>query len=147
MTTRTSRSPIDPRCSRCSPRRTPARSWRASCGITLEINGRAAPVYRILESAAASDPEAGPLLDELTRQRTQGQRIIARSLARRGALRAGLRERDAADLIHALASPELYRLLVVDREWKVERYERWLCETLCSQLLPSSDRWSPDELT
>ena len=106
--------------------------------LTMEINGRAAPVYRILESAAASDPEAGPLLDELTRQRTQGQRAIARSLARRGALRAGLRERDAADLIHALASPELYRLLVVDREWKVERYERWLCETLCSQLLPSS---------
>jgi TetR/AcrR family transcriptional regulator, regulator of autoinduction and epiphytic fitness len=105
--------------------------------LTMEINGRTAPVYRILESAAASDPEAGPLLDELTRQRTQGQRTITRSLARRGALRAGLRERDAADLIHALASPELYRLLVVDREWKVERYERWLCETLCSQLLPS----------
>ena len=104
--------------------------------IALEINGRAAPVYRILESAAASDPEAGPLLDELTRQRTQGQRIIARSLARRGALRAGLRERDAADLIHALMSPELYRLLVVDRGWKVERYEGWLNETLRSQLLP-----------
>ena len=28
--------------------------------LTMEINGRTAPVYRILESAAASDPEAGP---------------------------------------------------------------------------------------
>jgi hypothetical protein len=51
-------------------------------------------------------------------------------------LRSEVRERDAADLIHALMSPELYRLLVVDRGWKTERYERWLAETLVDQLLP-----------
>ena len=38
--------------------------------------------------------------------------------ARAGALRPTLRERDAADIIHALMSPELYRLLVVDRGWR-----------------------------
>jgi hypothetical protein len=50
-------------------------------------------------------------------------------------LRQGLRERDAADVIHALMSPELYRLLVTDRGWKAERYERWLAKTLEEQLL------------
>ena len=74
----------------------------------------------------ASDPDAAALFDELTRQRQEGQRVIARSLARAGALRADLRARDAADVIHALMSPEMYRLLVLDRRWKSERYERWL---------------------
>jgi hypothetical protein len=38
-------------------------------------------------------------------------------------LRPKLRERDAADIIHALMSPEVYRLLVLDRGWQSERYE------------------------
>ena len=104
--------------------------------VAAEVNARTAPIYRILVSAAASDPDAAALLDELTRQRQEGQGRIARSLARAGALRPELRERDAADLIHALMSPEVYRLLVIDRGWSAERYERWLTAILSDQLLP-----------
>jgi AcrR family transcriptional regulator len=105
-------------------------------GVTVRVNERIAPLYRILTSAAGTDPNAAGLLDELTRQRQRGQRTIARSLARAGALRPELRERDAADLIHALMSPELYQLLVVDRAWNADRYQRWLARTLGDQLLP-----------
>jgi AcrR family transcriptional regulator len=105
-------------------------------GVTVRVNERIAPLYRILTSAAGTDPDAAGLLDELTRQRQGGQRTIARSLARAGALRPELRERDAADLIHALMSPELYQLLVVDRAWNADRYQRWLARTLDDQLLP-----------
>lgn len=104
--------------------------------VTAEVNARIAPLYRILLSAAGTDPDAGAMLDQLTRQRQQGQRVITRSLAGAGSLRAGLREREAADVIHALMSPEMYRLLVIDRAWKTERYERWLTNTLVDQLLP-----------
>ena len=103
--------------------------------ITARVNERVAPLYRILVSAAGTDPDAAALLDELTRQRQQGQRVLARSLARAGALRPDLRGRDAADVIHALMSPEVYRLLVIDRGWKTDRYERWLATTLGHQLL------------
>lgn len=105
-------------------------------GIAAEVNGRVAPLYLILVSAAGTDRDAGGLLEELTRQRQQGQRAIARSLVRAGALRPGLKERDAADVIHALLSPELYRLLVLDRGWKRDRYEQWLTAALVDQLLP-----------
>lgn len=108
--------------------------------ITAQVNARVAPLYRILVSAAGSDPDAGALLDELTHRRQVGQRLIARSLARTNALRPELRERDAADVIHALMSPELYRLLVLDRHWKPERYERWLERIIKDQLLPSARR-------
>ena len=104
--------------------------------VTSEVNSRTAPIYRILVSAASSDPDAAALLEDLNRQRQAGQGQIARSLAREGALRPGLRERDAADIIHALMSPEVYRLLVLDRGWPPQRYERWLIETLIDQVLP-----------
>lgn len=105
-------------------------------GLIRGIMSRAEPLYRILLSAAGSDPDAAALLAELTRQRQQGQGQIARSLARAGALRPKLRERDAADIIHALTLPEVYRLLVCDRGWSPQRYEQWLTDILISQLLP-----------
>ena len=103
--------------------------------IAAEVNARVAPIYLVLVSAAGSDPDAAALLDELTRQRHEGQRRVARSLARTGALRPELGERDAADIIHALLSPELYRLLVLDRRWKPPRYEAWLARVATNELL------------
>jgi AcrR family transcriptional regulator len=105
--------------------------------LSVAINSRTAPIYRVLLSAASSDPEAAGLLDELTRQRQEGQGRVASALARTKALRSGIRAQDAADVIHALASPELYRLLVIDRAWSQERYEQWLAESLRGQLLRS----------
>jgi AcrR family transcriptional regulator len=104
--------------------------------VAADVNARVGPLYRILVSAAGTDPDASAQLDELTRQRQQGQRSIARALAKAAALRPELKERDAADLIHALLSPEVYRLLVLDRDWSPERYARWLSATLADQLLP-----------
>ena len=104
-------------------------------GLIHGILSRAEPVYRILLSAAATDPDAAVLLTELTRQRQRGQTQFARALARTGALRPELRERDAADIIHALTLPEVYRLLVCDRGWRPDRYQQWLTQTLISQLL------------
>jgi AcrR family transcriptional regulator len=103
-------------------------------GITTAINQRTNDIYRVLASAAGSDPAAAELLNEIRQQRTRGQGQIARSLARASALKPGLRERDAADLIHALMSPEVYRLLVGDRRWTPERYQQWLATTLVQQL-------------
>ena len=103
-------------------------------GVTTAINQRTNDVYRVLVSAAGSDPAAAELLDEIRQQRDRGQGRIARSLARAHALKPGLRERDAADLIHALMSPEVYRLLVGDRGWTPERYQQWLATTLTQQL-------------
>jgi AcrR family transcriptional regulator len=116
--------------------RDPRNQLSGFAGITRGIMSRAEPVHRILVSAAGSDPDAAALLAEQTRQRRQGQARIARSLARAGALRPKMRERDAADIIHALMSPEVYRLLVSDRGWPPERYEQWLKDILIDQLLP-----------
>jgi hypothetical protein len=101
-----------------------------------QVMSRLAPVHQILLVAAGADPDAATLLAEHTHQRQVGQGRIARALARTGALRPELRERDAADILHALMSPEVYLLLVSDRAWPPSRYTRWLGRTLVEQLLP-----------
>ena len=103
--------------------------------VTTAINRRTNDVYRVLIGAAGSDPGAAELLGTIRQQRDQGQGRIARSLARAHALKPGLRQRDAADLIHALMSPEVYGLLVGDRGWTPERYQQWLSATLAEQLI------------
>ena len=118
----------------------PANTLAGFAALLREIMARVGPVHRILADAARSDQDAASLLAEMARQRHEGQRRIARSLARSGALRAGVRERDAADIIHALASPEVYGLLVFDRGWSGERYEKWLRSVLADQLLRNEAR-------
>ncbi len=103
--------------------------------LLRDLMARAAPVHRLLADAARSDEDAASLLAEIARQRQEGQRRVARSLARSHALRPGLRERDAADIIHALASPEVYGLLVLERGWSGERYCEWMTDLLSGQLL------------
>ena len=115
--------------------RDPRNKLAGFAALLRELMARTAPVHRILADAARSDEDAASLLAEVARQRQEGQHRIARALARSRALRPGLRERDAADIIHALASPEVYGLLVLDRAWTGERYEQWLTAILTDQLL------------
>src|SRR6202021_2929877 len=61
------------------------------------LMARTAPVHRVLEEAARSDQGAAAAPAEIARQRHDGQRRITRSLTRAGALRPGLKEREAAD--------------------------------------------------
>lgn len=103
--------------------------------LLSDVMARAAPVHRLVADAARSEQDAAALLADIARQREDGQRRVARSLARSGALRPSLRERDAADIIYALASPELYSLLVFDRGWTGERYQNWMTSILSDQLL------------
>ena len=125
-----------PQVRACFSNPDPKNQLAGFAALLARAMARTAPVHRILEDAARSDEDAASLLAEIARQRHDGQRRITRSLARASALRPGLRERDAADIIHALASPEVYGLLVFDRGWSGERYEQWLTSILIDQLLP-----------
>ena len=108
---------------------------RGAAGITTAINQRTNDIYGVLVGAAGSDPEAAALLGDIREQRNQGQRQIVHALRRMHAIRSDVKMRDAEDRVHALMSPEMYRLLVVERGWSAERYREWLASTLAQQLL------------
>jgi AcrR family transcriptional regulator len=114
----------------------PARRIAGFASLVADINARVGPLYRMLVGASDSDEGAAALLANLAQQRRRGQLALVRSLATDALLRRDLTERTASDIVHALASPEVHHLLVVDRSWARTRYERWLASTLAAQLLP-----------
>jgi AcrR family transcriptional regulator len=136
-------APDHPRLADLLAAQDPREQVAVFAGIAREVLSAGAQVYPILVTAAGSDPQAADLLAAYIRTRELGQGRLARSLADRGALRPGLSERDADDIVHALASPDVYRLLVIDRGWSPRRYESWLAQTLGSQLLTITPEGEP----
>ena len=102
--------------------------------ITTQINQRTNDLFHLLCRAADSDTEAAALLETLRQQRDRGQARIVRALHRRHELRPGLKIGDATDIVHALMSPEVYRLLVTDRAWSPQSYQQWATRLLIQQL-------------
>ena len=72
--------------------------------------------------------------DSASLVRVDGRWLIA-SLSEQGALRPGLSFEEATDVLWALTSYDLYRMLVVERGWKPARYETWLAQLLIQHLL------------
>ena len=101
------------------------------------VRERIEPVRRMLHSASAVDAEAAAMLATLAQQRYAGQGLVVRGLVDRDALRDGLTEDSAHDVIYALMSPELANVLIDERGWTIDRYEQWLASTLCEVLLRS----------
>jgi AcrR family transcriptional regulator len=99
---------------------------------------RAGGLQHVLATSAAVDEEAAEMLETTRRQRHQGQSRIVRDLARRRALRPGLSQSVAADIIYAVMSPEVYRMLTVERGWTEDDYEAWLARTLRTQMLDAA---------
>ena len=56
-----------------------------------------------------------------------------------GHLREGMRARDAADVLWACSSPELYELLVGRRGWTPARYARFIVDVMIAALLPPAN--------
>jgi hypothetical protein len=75
------------------------------------------------------------LMREKEQMRFERQAGMVDYLARKKALRPGLRPAAARDILWTLTSSEIYRNLVVDRGWSSQRYEDWLGDTLVAVLL------------
>ncbi|WP_409331575.1 TetR/AcrR family transcriptional regulator [Trujillonella humicola] len=108
--------------------------------VSREIFGRVAPVLRIVRDAAGSDPDMAAQWEVNQQQRHTAHRMLAETLDAKGALRAGLAVEEAADVLFALISLEVYVLLTVDRGWEPERWERWATSAVCDAVLARPDR-------
>ena len=57
------------------------------------------------------------------------------ALSTRKALRRGLTVERASDILWTLNHPDVWQLLVGERGWTPEQWERWFSETVTAQLL------------
>jgi AcrR family transcriptional regulator len=107
-----------------------ARRVRLFAANGRRILDRRSAVDAVVQAAAATDPEIAELWDELRRQRREGQGRLLALVAGPAGVRANLSETEAADILYAVLSPEVYRTLVGERGWTPERFEAWTVEMI-----------------
>lgn len=99
------------------------------------IAPRLALVLAIIQQAAHTEPELAALWDQIAERRAANMRRFVADLATVTPLR--LDPGEAADIVWATNAAELYQLLVGQRGWSPQRYERFLADTWRRLLLPS----------
>lgn len=96
---------------------------------------RSVPVQLLVRSAAAGDPGAADVWEQMLSERLAGMTQLARDLHEGGHLRPGVSVEHARDVLWTYNAPELYELLVVQRGWDPDRYGRWVADALIAALL------------
>jgi AcrR family transcriptional regulator len=99
-------------------------------GISTQVR----PVFEILRTASAVEPEMASIFEEMDRFRMNNMQIYAKWIAARGPLRVSTKR--AGEIIWTLASPDVGRMLCDDLGWTQAQHERWLSDTLIRTLLP-----------
>lgn len=110
---------------------------RAHISGTREILERVAAITGVWATALATDPEIATMWGQGEDPRLVVHATAAKALMDKPGAREDVTAEHAADLLFGLLSPELYLVLVRDRGWSPETWERWAGQTLHAQLCVS----------
>ncbi len=115
----------------------PSRRLSLVAQITRQAYEPLASSLELLRTAGAVAPELADLAQQVEARRRRNQARLMASLHEQGVLRSGLSFEEATDVLWALTSYDVYRMLVVEQSWEPERYETWLAQLLVQHLLAS----------
>ena len=107
--------------------------------ITRQVYESLVSQFELLRTAGVVAPELADLARQIEMRRRQNQSYLIAFLHEQGLLRHDLPPEEATDVLWALTSYDLYRMLVVERHWPPERYETWLANLLIQHLLQPSE--------
>lgn len=113
----------------------PERQLRLNMRNSRVVKARAGALLEVIRNAASIDPEIRVLWRRIEDEFYDNQRAIVESLVEKAALADHLDATTAADILWGLNHPALYALLAGRRGWSPERYEQWLGDLMCEQLL------------
>lgn len=125
--------------------RDPERQLRLNARNSATAKQRISAILEVIRTAATVDSDVAVLWQRIQSDYHANQRAIVEQLHKRRRLHPDLDIQRATDILWAINHPNTWRLLVVDRGWTPEHYERWTGDTACTQLLRparprSSDR-------
>jgi AcrR family transcriptional regulator len=116
----------------------PSRRFSLVAQITRQAYEPMASSLELLRTAGAVAPELADVARQIEVRRHQNQARLIASLLAQGVLRPGLSFEEATDVLWALTSYDVYRMLVVEQRWEPQRYETWLARLLSQHLLASA---------
>ena len=108
---------------------------RGYASMQRSIAERVAPLVKVAESAAGTDPALRALSGAGSAQRRAGMGDLANHLAARGALPDELTVTEAADVLWLFNDPLTYYRLVLEQGWSPQRYEEWTGAALIALLV------------
>ena len=106
------------------------------------IQPRLAPIFKVLQAAAAQDPDLDALWREISGRRAANMRLLAQDLAATGQTRRDLTHDKIADIIWSMNAPEYYLLLVEERGWTARAFEEWIAGAWIRLLLEDAPKTS-----
>jgi AcrR family transcriptional regulator len=92
--------------------------------FSRSITERVAPIVRVAEEAAASDPDLATMMRAMKSARRHEMIAATAILAGPDGLRVDPEE--AAATLYVLYSPQVANMLMGDYNWSPKRYENWL---------------------
>lgn len=113
----------------------PERRLRLNAGNSCAGKRRLSPILEVIRGGAAVDEDVAALWRRIQAEYHANQRAIIERLHERGDLVPTLDVERATDILWTLNHPSTWQLLVVDRGWTPEQYERWTGDLACAQLL------------
>jgi AcrR family transcriptional regulator len=111
----------------------PRRQVQLFASWITDVSTRLRPVFEVLRTASAVEPEMADVFAEMDRFRLKNMQTYARWFAARGPLRVPTKR--AAEIIWTLSSPDVARMLCDELGWSQQQHAEWLADALVRQLL------------
>ena len=113
----------------------PERQLRLNARNSRAGKERIAALADVIRQAAPGDPDIAALWERIGAEYHANQRAIVASLDDKDALRPGLDVDHGADILWTINHPTVWQLLVRERGWTPDEYERWTGDLASAQLL------------
>lgn len=118
----------------------PRRRLEITATISRQLYDAEKVQLSFLRGASILDPVFKGIEIERERRRYQRQKATVEAMASEKAFRKDLSLTKVRDILWAFTGRDFYRMLVIERGWSSDEYEKWLAELLIQVLLNQKKR-------
>lgn len=111
---------------------------RIAAKISRLMYDAEAEYLEFFQSASVLSPEIKALEKEREERRYSRQQASIVEMMEKESVKKGLNLSYVRDVAWAFTSRDMYRMLVLERGWSSDQYEKWLCKLLSEQFLEIS---------
>ena len=115
--------------------KSPKKRLSITAKLARQIYDAERELMDILRGASVVAPELKELEQEREQRRYKRQGEYVKKMIAEKVLAKGLTLQKARDILWALTGRDMYRMLVVEKEWTSDEYEKWLAQLLVTSLL------------